>query len=118
MFGYTCSTLCRKWRATGLDPMEERDRNILEHVRNKKNQDAWIRDRYRQFIYDRRWTQHKAARECVVDAWYDVVMCNSSFLKLIGGLSEYIDDARVESAVRDIQFESARERAKYVDKSH
>ena len=41
-------------------------------------------------------------------------MCNFSFLKIIGGLSEYIDDARVESAVRDIQFESARERAKYV----
>ena len=44
-------------------------------------------------------------------------MCNFSFLKIIGGLTEYIDDARVESAVRDIQFESARERAKYVDKS-
>src|SRR6056300_525596 len=58
LFGYTCSTLCRKWRATGLEPMEERDRNILEHVRNKKKQDAWIRSRYRQFIYDRRWTNH------------------------------------------------------------
>jgi len=111
LFGYTCITLCRKWRATGL---EERDMNILEHVRNKKNQDAWIRGRYREFIYDRRWTQHKAARQEVVYAFYDLIMCNWSFLKIIGGLSEYIDDARVESAVRDIQFESARERAKYV----
>ena len=111
LFGYTCITLCRKWRATGL---EERDMNILEHVRNKKNQDAWIRGRYREFIYDRRWTEHKAAREEVIYAFYDLIMCNFSFLKIIGGLTEYIDDARVESAVRDIQFESARERAKYV----
>ena len=98
-------------------PMEEQDREILERVRNRKNQDAWIRDRYRRFINDRRWTQHKAAREEVIRAWYNLVVCNFSFLKVIGGLSEYIDDARVESAVRDIQFESARERARYVDKS-
>jgi len=117
LFGNMCNMLFRKWRATGLEPMEERDRNILEHVRNKKNQDVWIRGRYRTFIDDRRWTQHKAAREEVIYAWYDLVMCNFSFLKVIGGLSEYIDDARVESAVRNIQFETARERAKYVDKS-
>ena len=114
LFGYTCSTLCRKWRATGL---EERDMNILEHVRNKKNQDAWIRGRYRTFIEDRRWTQHKHARQEVIYAWYDVIMSSFSFLKIVCGLTEYIDDARVESAVRDIQFETARERAKYVDKS-
>jgi len=114
LFGYTCSTLCRKWRATGL---EERDMNILEHVRNKKKQNAWIRGRYRTFIEDRRWTNHKSAREEVIYAYYDLIMCNFSFLNVIGGLSAYIDDARVESAVRDIQFESSRERAKYVDKS-
>jgi len=44
-------------------------------------------------------------------------MSSFSFLKIVCGLTEYIDDARVESAVRDIQFETARERAKYVDKS-
>ena len=35
-------------------PMDEQDRGILERVRNRKNQDAWIRDRYRRFIHDRR----------------------------------------------------------------
>ena len=137
LFGDMCDKLFWKYREYGygvLDddtvpipsyvplgtlgtPMDEQDREILERVRNRKNQDAWIRGRYRRFIHDRRWTQHKAAREEVIRAWYDLVVCNFSFLKVIGGLSEYIDDARVESAVRDIQFESARERARYVDKS-
>ena len=137
LFGHMSDQLFRKYREYGygvLDddvvpipsyvplgtlgtPMDEQDREILERVRNRKNQDAWIRARYRGFIYDRRWTQHKAAREEVICAWYNLVMCNFSFLKVIGGLSEYIDDARVESAVRDIQFESARDRLRYVDKS-
>jgi hypothetical protein len=137
LFGDMCDKLFWKYREYGygvLDnvtvpipsyvplgtlgtPMDEQDRGILERVRNRKNQDAWIRGRYRRFIHDRRWTQHKAAREEVIRAWYDLVVCNFSFLKVIGGLSEYIDDARVENAVRDIQFESARERARYVDKS-
>ena len=137
LFGHMSDQLFRKYREYGygvLDddvvpipsyvplgtlgtPMEQQDREILEHVRNRKNQDVWMRARYRGFIYDRRWTQHKAAREEVICAWYNLVMCNFSFLKMIGGLSEYIDDARVESAVRDIQFESTRDRARYVDKS-
>jgi hypothetical protein len=114
LFGYRCNTLFRKWRSTGLDPMEERDR---ANVRNKKNQDAWIRSRYRNLstigagriinLREKKLYMRGMISSCAT----------SAFCKVIGGLSEYIDDARVESAVRDIQFESARERAKYVDKS-
>ena len=74
LFGHMSDQLFRKYREYGygvLDddvvpipsyvplgtlgtPMEQQDREILEHVRNRKNQDVWIRARYRGFIYDRR----------------------------------------------------------------